>query len=282
MPVTTILASGPPNSGKTQVLMAIAASLLADDPPHHVRFIRDGRCAGTEVKPIPSRAGIPLRGCWQVPYNADLAFEILPEAIHRIRNRVKYVTMLLEADADPSLRYAYGYTHRIFCMAAPSSISDVFRSPRQALRALQEVLDDTAAFAAEIFGLFGSELMDEIADAVTIPMPSELARRRGELSAAQMRRFLSSPLGAEIASRIQLQPLYHSLAESDCVVINTGREGDGSVLANCVRRLGTLLNRVREGTGKERQLFICDPSDAKDPGTAKLMARLKELLSAGR
>jgi hypothetical protein len=79
-----------------------------------------------------------------------------------------------------------------------------------------------------------------------------------------------------------LQPSYRSLALSDCVVINTGQEADGSVLADCVRLLGALLSRIREGTGKERQLFICDPSDAQDPGTAKLMARLKELLSTGR
>ena len=282
MPVTTILASGPPNSGKTQLCMAIAAHLLADDPPHHVRLIRDSRCKATEVKPIPSRAGVPLRGSWQVPYNADLVFEILPEAVHQIRNRVKYVTMILEADADPSLQIAYGYTLRVFCMAPPRNIRDVFRSRRQALGALQAVLDDTATFAREIFGLIGSELMDETAGAVSMPFPGEVARKRGELSALQMRRFLSSPLGAEVASRIQLQPPYHSLALSDCVVINTGREGDGSVLAECVRLLGTLLNRIREGTGKERQLFICDPSDAHDPGTAKLMARLRELLSAGR
>jgi hypothetical protein len=282
MPVTTILASGPPNSGKTQLCMAVAANLLGDDPPHHVRLIRDSRCKATEVKPIPSRAGVPLRGSWQVPYNADLAFEILPEAIHQIRNRVKYVTMLLEADADPFLHIAYDYTHQVFCMAPPRNIHDVFRTRREARRALQQALEETAAYAREIFGLIGSELIDETAEAASMPFPGEVARKRGELSALQMRRFLSSPLGAEIASRIQLQPPYHSLAASDCVVINTGQEGDGSILAECVRLLGALLNRIREGAGKERQLFICDPSDAHDPGTAKLMARLKELLSSGR
>jgi len=282
MPVTTILASGPPYSGKTELLKAIASTLLADDPPHHVRFICDGRCDGTKVEPMPTRSWPELRGSWQVPYRPDLAFEILPEAIHQIRNRVKYVTMLLEADVDPALRYAYSYTHRVFCMAAPDDIREVFRSPHQAVRALQGVLDDTAAFTSEIFGVFGSELLDDSAGGLSVPLPPQFRRKRPELSAAQMRRFLSSPLGAEIASRIQLQPNYHSLAESDLIVINTGRGGDHSALEECLRLLEALLHRIREGTGRHRHLFACDPSDEKDPGTDKLMVRLKELLSGGR
>ena len=282
MPVTTILTSGPPASGKTELLKAVAMTLLAEDPPHHVRLVRDCRCSGTDVQPMPTRSWPGLRGSWQVPYTPDLAFEILPEAIHRIRNHVKYVTMLLEADVDPALRYAYGYTHRVFCMAAPHDVREVFRSTNQAHRALQEVLDDTAAFASEVFGLFGSELMDDSGWGSQMPVPHQFAGKRPELSAPQMRRFLSSPLGAEIASRIQLQPLYHSLAESDLIVINTGRASENAAVSECVRQLAALLNHVREGTGRHRHLFACNPSDKNDPGTAKLMARFQELLSAGR
>jgi hypothetical protein len=282
MPVTTLLISGPPASGKTDLAKAIATRKLVDEPLHHVRFICDGRCRSTRVLPMPTRSWPNLRGSWQVPYTPDLAFEILPEAIHQIRNRTKYITMLLEADTDPALRYAYSYTHRVFCMAAPSRTQDVFRSPNQAAQALREVLEDTAAFASEIFGLFGSDTLDESDGAVGLLFPGRLKEERRELSAPQMRRFLRSPLGAEIASRIQLQPAYHSLAESDVIVINTAHGGADSAVEQCMKLLGALLNRIREGTGRHRHLFACDPCDPKDPDAERLMTRFQELLSVGR
>ena len=110
--------------------------------------------------------------------------------------------------------------------------------------------------------------------------PSGPSEERVEVSGPQVRRFLNSPLGAEIASRIQLQPDYHSLAESDVVVINAGCGGEDSVVEECIRRLGSLFGRLREGTGRHRDLFACDPCQSNDPRTQKLMSRLAELLAA--
>ena len=283
MPVTTLFVSGPPGAGKTTLIEALASSVLADDPPHHVRFVLDETCEGVTVRSDGKVSGSLLRGRWQVPYTADLAFEILPEAIHRIRNRTKYVTMLLEADIDHSLRYAFSYSHRIFVMPGPSRVREVFRTSHEAAAALREVMDDTAAFASEIFGLFSSESMDD-QDGIKfaeIPMPGG-REERVEISGSQVRRFLNSPLGAEIASRIQLQPDYHSLAESDVVMINAGMGGDDDAIEECVKRLGSLFGRLRQGTGRHRDLFACDPADPKDPRTKKLKSRIGDLLNTSR
>jgi hypothetical protein len=187
--------------------------------------------------------------------------------------------MLLLADVDPALRYAFTYTHRIFTIAAPERVRDVFRSPAQAARTLHEVLEDTAAFTREMFGTFGSELLDEDegVKASTQQPGGQPPQHRIDVDAAQMRRFMATPLGAEIVTRVQLQPPYHSLADSDVVVINTARGRNAAVVDECARKLRTLLNRIREGVGRHYDLFVCDPACLDDPGTVRLTERMREL-----
>ncbi len=96
-------------------------------------------------------------------------------------------------------------------------------------------MDDTAAFASEIFGLFTQPEEDA-------PDPSE---ERAEMTAPGMRGFLCSPLGDELATRIQLQPPYHGLVESDVVLVNTALGVCGPETDECLRRVTRLLSRVR-------------------------------------
>ncbi len=281
MPITTILISGPAQSGKTTLAHALAASALSGDPPHLIRLVRNANCIGPVVTEAVGPRHPVLRGHWTVPYSQDLAFELIPQAVHQIRRGEKLVTMLLEADADPALRYAFTYTHRIFILRTPREIRDVFRTSNQAALALRDVLDDTAAFASEIFGLFGQELLDE-SEGVRVTQQEKTpghVERHVEVSGAQMRRFLNSPLGAEIATRIHLQPLYHPIVDSDIVVINTSGGGDPAVVEQLLGMLRTLFSRIREGTGRHYDLFTCDPAAPDDPGTHQLIVRVRELLS---
>jgi hypothetical protein len=104
-------------------------------------------------------------------------------------------------------------------------------------------------------------------------------QHRIDVDAGQVRRFLASPLGAEVVTRVQLQPPYHSLADSDVVVINTARGRNATVVDECARKLRTLLNRIREGVGRHYDLFVCDPGCLDDPGTVRLIERMRELAS---
>ncbi|MGB0717415.1 MAG: hypothetical protein ACPGXK_16170, partial [Phycisphaerae bacterium] len=71
---------------------------------------------------------------------------------------------------------------------------------------------------------------------------------RPELTETNMRGFLYSPLGDELATRIQLQPDYHGLVESDVIIVNTGAGQAGPDSAECVRRIHQLIERVRDTT----------------------------------
>ena len=155
-----------------------------------------------------------------------------------------------------------------YVMPAPRSLHEVFRSVREAATALHEVLDDTASFAREIYGMIDSSLTDD-----------DRHEDRPAFTVRQLRGFLNSPLGDELATRIQFQPAYHGLVESDVVLINTGVGGMSSVVDESVRRLERLLARLRGRSARKNVLFCCDPVDPQDPMRKKLIKTLKALHS---
>src|SRR5690606_33321346 len=133
-----------------------------------------------------------------------------------------------------------------------------------------------------IFGLFDSAGLD---DSVGVRHSSdyetdavETAVERLDISEAQIRHFLNSPLGAEIATRIQLQPDYCALIESDITIVNTGLGTAENVLDVCVRRLEKLLGRVRHDARRHSVLYWGDIADETDPTRKRLIQRLKDLL----
>ena len=102
---------------------------------------------------------------------------------------------------------------------------------------------------------------------------------RVEITPIQMRRFVNSPLGTEIASRIQLQPEYHSLVESDVIIVNMAVGGTTSIVDQCIRQIQTLISRLEEGRLTKPVLFNCDPLDPADPLQQQMLAKLREILS---
>ncbi len=157
-------------------------------------------------------------------------------------------------------------------MPVPSRVHDVFRAPSDAAAELKHVLEDTAAFASEIFGLFDEGPLAE----------PDLGEERADLTATQMRGFLRSPLGDELATRIQLQPPYHGLVESDVVVMNRVAGRDGAAAEECIGRIERLLERIGRSTEHQAALFHCDPRDLDDHTTQSLYRALEPFCAGGR
>ncbi len=281
MPMTTIFVCGPGGAGKSMLARLLARDVLRR-PPHYVRL------CPIDLDGLPSRGepdvttaeGVASAQC--VGYTPERVFEVLPDVLTKIRRQQKIVTAIIEADSDPCLRHAHPYDHRIFAMTAPDDLHRVFRRPAEASAAMKQVMEDTAAFASEIFGLFDDASMDD---------DEGVRHRRGvrtphgieeqiEVSEHHVRRFALSPLGAEIASRIQLQPEYHAMIESDVVVLNGAAGPRSPTLEACARRIETLLGRIREHGCRESTLFCCDPSDASDARRRDLLERLRTMLIA--
>jgi len=277
MPMTVILISGPARSGKTALASLIAERVCLPNP---VKSIRLRRCPGSrEVRVRPTQQG----GCgrevesYQVDYCPERVFEMLPEALKTVRDRQRICTILLESDPDPAIRFAYTYDVRVFVLAPPARPGELFRSSFEAAEALKEVMEDTAAFASEVFGLFEHGLLG-VDDAAA----KALLRDGGHpahpvVSTGQVKRFLATPLGVEIATRIQLQPPYHGLAESDLILVNTGVGATSLDSDKALRNLEMLLARISNGAGRSRPLFRCDLLDQRDPSLPTLLDRLSSL-----
>jgi hypothetical protein len=274
----TIFVSGPPKGGKTQLVHLMAKEALSG-PPHHMRLVPSSFPVCPQLSLVPSPGECSLASSRRVPYNTERCFEAIEEALKSLRPTAPCQVVLLEADGDPCLRYAYPYDRRVFVMPAPGDIYNVFRTPEQAALALRKVMEDTASFAAEIFGLFDEDALgDDVgvehlkaASAWSWDQPAEEVLQVDE---TQLRNFLDSPIGVEIASRIQLQPEYHGLVESDVILINTGVGATGNVIDEVARRLDLLLGRIRGRTPNDGLLFCCDPLEPRDPRRVKLFEKL--------
>lgn len=281
MPLETLFISGPPASGKTTT-----ARLVADEavrrPVHYLRMVqsRDGHT--NQILDHPGEAdGARWASVHTVHFTPDRVFELVPEALRTVRRLQRNAFVLIEADGEAALRHAYPYEYRVFVTGCPSHLSEIFRDPQSAAAALHQMMQDTASFASEVFGVFEPGGLD---DSVGVEHVEPHAGRSGvyveelQVNDQQIRHFLNSPLGADIASRIQLQPEYHALVESDITMINTGT-GSLDILETCVQRLEKLLSRVRHDARKHSVLYWGDVMDAQDPSREKLIRRLKALLA---
>lgn len=287
MPVETMFISGPCDGGKTTLSRMVARHVL-ERPSHFLRLVpaKDGHT--NSIEPCPpevSETLAPFATCHQVTYTADRVFEILPEGLRTVRRIDRRGFAIIEADGDPCLRHAFPYDFRLFVMPSPKSVYDVFRTPHAAAEALQQVMQDTAAFASEIFGLFDAAGLDDTVGVVHV-VPALSAHRQEDLekldiNESQIRQFLHSPVGSEIASRIQLQPAYHGLVESDVVVINTGTGNCRDSLEESVARLEKLLSRLRHDARRHSVLYWGDITSTSDPARKRLLSRLRQLVGIG-
>lgn len=270
MGLSVTFVSGPRRCGKSDLIttMVRGARKVA---PHYLRLVRSRQIAAEDGARHHELDGSKLASSRRLVYEPERIFEILPEALAAIHKKDRFGCVVIEADAEASLRCAYPYDHRVFVMPTPSCVVEVFRDPARAAQELQRCLDDTAAFAEEIFGLF-----DDVGPGD--PDPSE---DRSELSDTQMRGFLYSPLGDELATRIQLQTPYHGLVESDVVVVNTSVGQAGLETKECLRRLDHLLKRTGGVAGRTNQLFLCDPASPDRKGCKKLLNAIKSMCEGG-
>lgn len=271
MGLSVTFVSGPRSSGKSTIIRAMIDRLCKAEP-HYVRLVMSG---SDKTPPKISAKRIPPCGVasarW-LEYDAENVFEILPEALTLIYGKDRYGTVMIEADADPILRHAYPYDHRVFVMPLPPQVNSVFREAKRAAEEFHRVLDDTAAFASEIFGLFKDAQHEDVD-------PSE---DRGELTGTQMRGFIESPLGDELATRIQLKQAYHGLVESDVIIVNAGVGASGSETAECLRRIERLLQRIRGASGHRGEMFLCDPRNTNGKVVRRLFAALNPMCQGGK
>jgi len=264
MGLTVTFVTGPRRSGKSVLIRELIRTEFPK-PPHYVRL-----AAKRGDKQPPRSTGKPTEHCgvssarW-LAYDSDEIFDVLPTALTEIHGTDRYGSVLIEADADPHLRHAYPYDQRIFVLTAPISMREVFRTADEAAGALRGVLDDTAAFATEFYGMLydGQRMIDD-----------DVSEPRRAMSASSWRNLLHSPLGDELATRIQLQPCYHGLVESDVVLLNTANGGSLPVADQCMRQIERLLTRVRGRTASRPEFFRCDPCDANDPQRVELFKSL--------
>lgn len=267
MGLTVTFVSGERRCGKSALIRAMIDSLWKS-PPHYIRLVtgRSGKqkpAAQNGTPKDPGDAG--LASARWLEYDPVNVFDVIPSALAAIHREDRFGHVVIEADADPALRCAYSYDHRIFVMPVPSKIYEVFREPARAAEELHHALDDTAAFASEIFGLFDDDSVDNV----------DSPELRPEQEVPTMRSFLHSPLGDELATRIQLQPEYHGLVESEVIIVNE-KVGERSPQTDeCIHRIERLLDRLAGRDGKRGQLFFCDPYGRQGRDCKRLFSTLK-------
>ena len=268
MAISVLFVSGPRRAGKSTVIQQVIETCEARSP-HYLRLAsRNGD------KHQPADTPQPLANCgvasakW-ISYDEDRVYEFLPTALGEIQHRDGCGLVIIEGDSDPLLRHAYPYDWRVFVMPAPERMSDVFRSAAQAAEAFSAALNDTAAFAGEIYGL-----VEENGDDFDLGEHDS----RTSLTASQVRGLMNTPLGHELATRILLQPSHHGLLDSDILIVNTAVGGTSAVVDGCVRRLEKVLDHLSGPMQSRRLLFACDPADPEDPLRAKLFSRLATLI----
>jgi hypothetical protein len=270
MGLSVTLVSGPRSCGKSVIIQGMINHLWKREP-HYIRLALAG---SDKLRPKAASRRPPECGVktarW-LEYSPERIFEVLPEALTAIHKKDRYGTVVLEADADPIVRHAYPYDHRIFVMPLPESTQIVFRDSHRAAKELQRVLDDTVAFASEMFGLITKGTCGD----------AEPHEPRPDLSDSQMRGFLYSPLGDELATRIQLQPAYHGLVESDIVVVNDWLGTRSPETDICLQRVERLLERVRGLSGRSTEFLLCKPRDDDGQICKKLLKALEAIYQPG-
>lgn len=274
MPLTVILVTGPRNGGKTALVDLIGRDVL-DHAPHHIRLVPAEPTDDATGPPTSLAPPTHVAASIQARFTPQSIMDVLTDALRDVRRTERYATVLVEGDDAPCLRHAFPYDRRVFVMPAPTEFHAVFRRPREAAAALRKVMQDTEGFAAEMFGLLFDETGAQSPDAYA---PEERRRRSAKaMESDEVRRFLSTPLGAEIASRIQLQPGYQGLVESDIVAINTAPEAMTEAMRECVQCIERLMARAHQNGVHRRFLYCCDPHNGDDPVRAKLLRRLAEV-----
>lgn len=209
--------------------------------------------------------------------SSNLVFEEVPEALGRVASEAENATIFVETNAHPCFRHAYPYHAKVFVMQPPASLDAVFRSPTQTADAIEKAMDDTAEFAAEMFGL---ERWAH--DSAVLPAVDPKDRKVQSGHAQSVEEFLASDVGAEITSRMQLQPAYHPIIDSDVILLNEAVEHDADTCRQCAEKLEALLENLRRRLDRQPWFAVCDPSDEQDPLAERALQKIEALLEAAK
>src|SRR5690606_8438551 len=150
MSLEALFISGPARAGKTTAARLLKEQVVGR-PLHYLRMRRskDGHSNMiTAFEPADRALDPDWASCHLVTYTEERVFETLPEALRTVRRLDPHPFLVIEADADACLRHAYPYDFRVFVMSTPRRMQDVFRDSRDAAVALQQVMQDTSAFAS--------------------------------------------------------------------------------------------------------------------------------------
>ncbi len=270
MAISVTFFSGPRRSGKSAVIGQLIES-LDGRVPHYLRLSRLGgdKRRPPCTAPPAGDCGVAT-ACW-LEYDPAQIFATLSDKLCEIAARDHDGLVLIEGDADPSLRHAYPYHGRVFVMPSPSSVHNVFRTNAQAADALRAALDDSTVFATEMFGLCGDAAIRD----------DEGSESRPDLDPVRVEQFLRSALGTELGLRCQLQPAYHGLIESDIILINSAVGSPSPAVDEVNHRLESMLHRVQRQRSQTVHLYCCDPLDPRDPLRARFLHALYNLAEAG-
>jgi len=280
MGLRVVLVSGPRRSGKSAVIRAML-DLLWHPKPHYVRLVR---CQGNPRavrETVMSPCDPTLASARRLAYDDDRVMEVIRAAYEQIHRFDRYGSMVIEADADPAVRSAYPFEHRVFVMPIPGHVHEVFRTPQDSAAAMHSVLNDTTAFATEIFGLVKSGgFLDDVETRAN--GRNRDGDEKADLSATQWRRFVYTPLGEELITRILLQPPYHGLAESDVIIVNQGLGSRNESTRACLLRLDKLIAKVNRICASQVRRFSCDLYAPPDETTRQLLEALAPMCRGGR
>lgn len=264
---------GPRRAGKTTAAQHLAR-MLRDDPPFHVRMVPAAQGVTTSMTVVSQMDG--MCEARMTTYTSERLFEQLPAALKAIKQKRRWATVLLETDPEPAFRQASPYDVRAFVAPQARDLYEVFRTPSQAAEAMNSIMQDTQAFAREIYGLIPDGDLDG-SQAGSLPAAT---RASGDpLTDTQMRHLLSSSVGGAIAARVQFQPDYHALVESDVVMINSARGGKGSVAEDVAARVDKVLAKLPHAPGREPMLAVCDLLNAGDPLQQLAFGRIAALIA---
>jgi energy-coupling factor transporter ATP-binding protein EcfA2 len=281
MALNVVMVTGPRRSGKSTLITGLINEVCSHQP-HYIRLTEK---TGTKHPPrqAPACGDCGVATATWVTYERDRVFETLPETLAAVQKHDELGCVLIEADTDPNLRHAYPYDTQLFTVPAPARVEDIFRTPQQTRQALQAMMNDSVAFAGEIFGLTpdGQRRRAARTGAGSDGHVSDGLGQRADMSDSQIMHLMRSPLGEELATRIQCRPAYHGLLESDAVVVNTGVGGATEVVDQVVHRLEELARRVRR-EDLSPIVFCCDVKDPEDPRRQKLFEHFRRRQPAKR
>lgn len=268
---------GPPRSGKTTLARAVAAH-FADSHPSYLRFVSK-ITAPAALRLLPA---LPeFTWAERIDYSPDRLLEELPAALGRVRRETGTSFIVVESDTDPIFRLSHHLETRVFVMAAPEGVHEVFRSHAEAETALRLAMQDTMTFASEVFGMERVPALDDSGVSLAAG-PAQEAGPPRTIDPDEFERLLQSSLGAEIAARVRLQPDYHSLVDADVSILNAGIGGHGPLTELCTRRVSRLIETLPAGSSRRPRFFSCNLANDSDPQTQQaLRAIMQRVCTSG-